>query len=143
MIDATRTNHTLCLGLSWQKAARGGRSDFTKGGRMGPHLMEVVVEGKRTGRRPPPCWRAAPPGTTCSATSPGVCWRFASAASTSRPWSPGRGWERVSWQAFLFRTPKGNHFVQFQSTWPGARDRLLQLSLDEAMRCMASYLRRR
>jgi hypothetical protein len=89
MIDATRTNHTLCLGLSWQKAARGGRSDFTKGGRMGPHLMEVVVEGKRTGRRPPPCWRAAPPGTTCSATSPGVCWRFASAASTSRPWSPG------------------------------------------------------
>jgi hypothetical protein len=46
----------------------------------------------------------------------------------------GRGWERLSWQAFLFRTPKGNHFVQFQSTWPGERDRLFPLSQDEAMR---------
>jgi hypothetical protein len=46
----------------------------------------------------------------------------------------GRGWERLGWQAFLFRTPKGNHFVQFQSTWLGERDRLLPLSLDEAMR---------
>jgi hypothetical protein len=46
----------------------------------------------------------------------------------------GRGWERLGWQAFLFRTQKGNYFVQFQSTWPGERDRLLPLGLDEAMR---------
>jgi hypothetical protein len=46
----------------------------------------------------------------------------------------GRGWERLGWQAFLFRTQKGNYFVQFQSTWLGERDRLLPLSLDEAMR---------
>ena len=45
----------------------------------------------------------------------------------------GRGWE-FGWQAFLFRTLKGNCFVQFQSTWPGERDRLLPLSQDEAMR---------
>jgi hypothetical protein len=29
---------------------------------------------------------------------------------------------------------EGNHFVQFQSTWPGERDRLFPLNLDEAMR---------
>jgi hypothetical protein len=46
----------------------------------------------------------------------------------------GRGWGRLGWQAFLFRTPKGNHFVQFQSTWPAERDRLFPLSPDEAMR---------
>jgi hypothetical protein len=46
----------------------------------------------------------------------------------------GRGWERLGWQAFLFRTTKGNHFVQFQSTWPGERDQLLPLSPDEAMK---------
>ena len=46
----------------------------------------------------------------------------------------GRGWEQLGWHAFLFRTPKGNHFVQFQSTWPGERDRLFRLSPDEAMR---------
>jgi hypothetical protein len=46
----------------------------------------------------------------------------------------GRGWERLGWQAFLFRTLKGNYFVQFQSTWPGERDRLLPLTQDDAMR---------
>jgi hypothetical protein len=46
----------------------------------------------------------------------------------------GRGWERLGWQAFLFRTQKDNYFAQFQSTWPGERDRLLPLTLDEAMR---------
>jgi hypothetical protein len=46
----------------------------------------------------------------------------------------GGGWERLGWQAFLFRTLKGNYFVQFQSTSPGDRDRLLPLSQDEAMR---------
>jgi hypothetical protein len=38
------------------------------------------------------------------------------------------------WQAFLFRTTRGNHLVQFQSTWPGERDQLLPLSPDEAMK---------
>jgi hypothetical protein len=28
----------------------------------------------------------------------------------------GRGWERLGWKAFLFRTRKGNFFVQSQST---------------------------
>jgi hypothetical protein len=46
----------------------------------------------------------------------------------------GRGWEQFGRQAFLFRTLKGNYFAQFQSTWPGERDRLLPLSQDEAMR---------
>ena len=46
----------------------------------------------------------------------------------------GRGWERLGWQAFLFHTPKGKDFVQFQSTWPGERDRLFPLCQDEAMR---------
>jgi len=44
----------------------------------------------------------------------------------------GRGWERFGWQAFLSRTLKGNYFVQFQSTWPGERDRLLPLKIEEA-----------
>jgi hypothetical protein len=46
----------------------------------------------------------------------------------------GRGWEQLGWQAFLFRTLKGNYFVQFQNTWPGERDRLLPLNQDDAMR---------
>jgi hypothetical protein len=37
-------------------------------------------------------------------------------------------------QGHLLCTHKGNYFAQFQSTWPGERDRLLPLSQDEAMR---------
>jgi hypothetical protein len=98
-----------------------------------PHSMDVVVEGKR--------YRTAT--ATLLATGPG--WdqrlgdeprRLLEVRVGSVHLSAvvgGRGWERLGWQAFLFRTTKGNHFVQFQSTWPGERDQLLPLSPDEAM----------
>jgi hypothetical protein len=101
---------------------------------VGPHLMDVVVEGKR--------YRTA--AATLLASGPAWDERLGdefrrllevrvggldlSAVVT------GRGWGRLGWQAFLFRTPKGNYFVQLQSTWPGERDRLFPLSRDEAMR---------
>ena len=72
---------------------------------MQPHMMDVVVEGKRY------------PTSAATLLASGPNWD-----------------ERLGWQGFLFRTPKGNHFVQFQSTWPGERDRLFPLSQDEAMR---------
>ena len=95
---------------------------------MGPHLMDVVVEGKR--------YRTA--AATLLASGPG--WDQRLGDNSPRllevrvggvdlsDVAGGRGWERLGWQAFLFRTTKGNHFVQFQSTWPGERDRLLPLS---------------
>jgi hypothetical protein len=101
---------------------------------MGPRSMDVVVEGKR--------YRTAT--ATLLATGPG--WDQRLGGESRRLLEVrvggldlsgivgGRGWERLGWQAFLFRTTKGNHFVQFQSTWPGERDQLLPLSLDEAMR---------
>jgi hypothetical protein len=101
---------------------------------MGPHLMDVVVEGKR--------YRTA--GATLLASGP--AWDERLGDDPRRLLEvrvggidlsaviAGHSWERLGWQAFLLRTAKGNHFVQFQSAWPGERDRLLPLSLDEAMR---------
>jgi hypothetical protein len=101
---------------------------------MGPHLMDVVVEGKR--------YRTAT--ATLLATGPGWDQRLGDeprrllevrvGGVDLSAVVGGRGWERLGWQAFLFRTTKGNHFVQFQSTWPGERDQLLPLSPDEAMK---------
>lgn len=101
---------------------------------MGPHLMDVVVEGKR--------YRTA----TATLLASGPAWderlgdehrhllEVRVGGVDLSAVLGGRGWEPLGWQAFLFRTPKGNHFVQFQSTWPGDRDRLFPLSPDEAMR---------
>jgi hypothetical protein len=101
---------------------------------MGPHLMDVVVAGKRY--------------RTSAATllASGQAWderlgdeprRLLDVRVGGLDLSAivgGHGWERLGWQAFLFRTLKGNYFAQFQSTWPGERNRLLPLSQDEAMR---------
>ena len=101
---------------------------------MGPHLMDVVVEGKR--------YRTA----TASLLASGPTWDERLGDDPRRVLEVrvggvdlsavmgGRGWERLGRQAFLFRTLKGNYFVQFQSAWPGERDRLLPLSQEEAMR---------
>jgi hypothetical protein len=100
---------------------------------MGPRSMDVVVEGKR--------YRTAT--ATLLATGPGWDQRLGDeprrllevrvGGVDLSAVVGGRGWERLGWQAFLFRTTKGNHFVQFQSTWPGERDQLLPLSPDESM----------
>ena len=100
---------------------------------MGPRSMDVVVEGKR--------YRTAT--ATLLATGPGWDQRLGDEPRRLlEVWAGGvdlsavvggRGRE-LGWQAFLFRSTKGNHFVQFQSTWPGERDQLLPLSPDEAMR---------
>ena len=101
---------------------------------MGPHLMDVVVEGKRY--------------RTSAATllASGHAWderlgdeprRLLDVRVAGLDLSAivgGRGWEWLGWQAFLFRTLKGNYFVQFQNTWPGERDRLLPLTQNDAMR---------
>ena len=101
---------------------------------MGPRSMDVVVEGQR--------YRTA----TATLLATGLGWDQRLGGEPRRLLEVrvggvdlsalvgGRGWERVGWQAFLFRTTKGNHFVQFQSTWPGERDQLLlPLSPDGAM----------
>ena len=42
-------------------------------------------------------------------------------------------WERLGRHAFLFRTPKGNYFVQHQSSLPGERDQLVPLDQGDAI----------
>ena len=42
-------------------------------------------------------------------------------------------WERLGRHAFLFRTPKGNYFVQHQSSVSGERDQLVPLDQSDAM----------
>ncbi len=42
-------------------------------------------------------------------------------------------WERFGWHAFLFRAPKGNYFVQHQSSLPGERDQLVAVDQSDAM----------
>ncbi len=42
-------------------------------------------------------------------------------------------WERLGRYAFLFRTPKGNYFVQHQSSVSGERDQLVPLDQSDAM----------
>ncbi len=42
-------------------------------------------------------------------------------------------WEGIGRYAFLFRTPKGNYFVQYQSSSPGERDRLVPLDQSHAV----------
>ncbi len=42
-------------------------------------------------------------------------------------------WERLGQHAFLFRTPKGNYFVQHQSSLAGERDQLVPLDQGDAI----------
>ena len=42
-------------------------------------------------------------------------------------------WESLGRHAILFRTPKGNYFVQHQSSLPGERDQLVPLDQSDAM----------
>jgi hypothetical protein len=46
----------------------------------------------------------------------------------------GHNYERHGRNTFLFRTPKGNYFAQYQSCWQGELDRLEPLSREEAIR---------
>jgi hypothetical protein len=46
----------------------------------------------------------------------------------------GHNWERHGRNTFLFRTPRGNYFVQHQTCWQGERDRIEPLGRDEAIR---------
>jgi hypothetical protein len=101
---------------------------------MSPHFMDVVIERKR--------YRTL--AATLLASGPAWDERLGEEAHRLLDVRVGgldlsaivggRGWEWLGWQAFLLCTHKGNYFAQFQSTWPGERDRLLPLSQDEAMR---------
>ncbi|HHY39477.1 MAG TPA: hypothetical protein GX507_11235 [Clostridia bacterium] len=46
----------------------------------------------------------------------------------------GHNWERHGRNTFLFKTPRGNYFVQHQTCWQGERDTLEPLSQEEAIR---------
>ena len=46
----------------------------------------------------------------------------------------GRTYERLGRNTFLFQTPKGNYFMQLQTSWPGESDCLSPLARDEALR---------
>lgn len=45
----------------------------------------------------------------------------------------GRNWERNGRNTFLFRTPRGAYFAQFQTRRPGETDRLEPLDMDAAL----------
>ena len=101
---------------------------------MGPHLMDVVVEGKRYRTAAATLLASGPAWDARLGDEPRRLLEVRVGGVDLSAVAGGRGWERLGWQAFLFRTQKGNYFAQFQSTWPGERDRLLPLSLNEAMR---------
>jgi hypothetical protein len=101
---------------------------------MQPHMMDVVVEGKRYRTAAATLLASGPTSDERLGDKPRRLLEVRVGGLDLSAIVGGRGWERLGWQAFLFRTPKGNYFVQFQSTWPGDRDRLFPLSQDEAMR---------
>lgn len=76
---------------------------------MKPRMMDVVIGGKR--------YRT----------------ETATLLASDAYWD-GHNFERDGRNAFLFRTPKGNYFVQRQSLWQGERDRLEPVSREEAIR---------
>ena len=45
----------------------------------------------------------------------------------------GHNWERHGRNTFLFRTPGGNYFAQYQTCWQGERDHLEPLTKEEAI----------
>ena len=101
---------------------------------MGPHLMDVVLEGKRYRTAAATLLASGPAWDERLGDEPRRLLELRVGGVDLSAIAGGRGWERLGWQTFLFQTQKGNYFAQFQSTWPGERDRLLPLSLDEAMR---------
>lgn len=44
----------------------------------------------------------------------------------------GHNFERGGRNTFLYRTPKGNFFLQHQSQWQGEQDRIEPVTVDEA-----------
>jgi hypothetical protein len=98
------------------------------------HLMAVVVEGKRYRTSAATLLASGPAWDERLGQEPRRRLDVRVGGLDLSAIVGGRGWERLGRQASLFRTLKGNYFVQFQSTWPGERDRLLPLSQDEAMR---------
>jgi hypothetical protein len=101
---------------------------------MTPHLMDVVVEGKRYRTSAATLLASGPAWDKRLGDEPRHLLDVRVGGLDLSAIVGGRGWERLGWQAFLLRTQKGNYFAQFQSPWPGERDRLLPLSQDEAMR---------
>ncbi len=51
--------------------------------------------------------------------------------------SDGASGEQVGRNTFLFRTSKGNYFMQHQTTWPREQDSLTPLAREEAFRVFA------
>ena len=74
---------------------------------MEPRMMSVIVDGKR--------YRTE--GADLLA---------------SDVYSDGTSTERVGRNTFLFRTDKGNYFMQHQTTWVREQDCLTPLARDEA-----------
>lgn len=55
----------------------------------------------------------------------------------------GHNFERRGTQTFLYRTPRGNYFVQNLTQWQGQQDSLEPISEDEAVRLWESLAERR
>jgi hypothetical protein len=109
---------------------------------MGPHLMDVVVEGKRYRTSAATLLASGPAWDERLGDEPRRLLDVRVGGLDLSAIVGGRGWEWLGWQAFLFRTLKGNYFVQFQSAWPGERNRLLPFSQERPCACMVSCLRR-
>ncbi len=45
----------------------------------------------------------------------------------------GHSWEQGGRNTFLFRTPKGNFFAQYQTLLPGETDKIVPLGIEEAI----------
>src|SRR5918996_4558894 len=116
MADASRTNYALhALGLFWQKGARVGRSDRTEAG-MGPHLMDVVVEGKRYRTAAATLLASGPAWDARLGDEPRRLLEVRVGGVDLSAVVGGGGWERLCWEGFLFPTTNGKHLVQGQNT---------------------------
>ncbi len=54
----------------------------------------------------------------------------------------GHSWEQDSRNIFLFRTPNGNFFAQYQTLLPGEFDRVTPLEINEAISLYQSLLKK-
>ena len=50
--------------------------------------------------------------------------------------------ERLGRNSFLLCTPKGNYFMQHQTTWPREKDTITPLARDEALRLFEAMPRK-
>jgi hypothetical protein len=87
---------------------------------MGPHLMDVVVEGKRYRTAAATLLASGPTWDERLSNEPRRLLEVRVGGVDLSAVVGGHGWERPGWHAFLLRTPKGNHSCSSKALGPAS-----------------------